>query len=283
MTVAKLGRTSNAGRRFADVRRLAGPTFFSLAVAALISVAGVGGYLARSGEVDRLDDRLAALTESVGASSGVVDSATERVLQLTAENQRLATDLNASNDLSADLASRLANVEAAVQSTVDLETSLEALVDERDQLRDDLSELNSVFGAQSERLEDLKTVESFGPIGNPLLFDESTDAWVTQPVCTGSMEPTIGCEDLLVVYQPEVTDLDVGDIIIFRRPGLNCEGFVNGSLLLHRITRVISSPTDGLMFETKGDANASIDPCRAPVSTVTGKVLAIIQNSRLPG
>ena len=97
------------------------------------------------------------------------------------------------------------------------------------------------------------------------------------------MEPTIGCEDLLVVYRPGITDLDVGDIIIFQRPGPNCQGFVPGGFLLHRITRVISSPTDGLAFETKGDSNFSIYPCRAPVSTVTGKVLAIVKNSRLPG
>jgi len=81
-----------------------------------------------------------------------------------------------------------------------------------------------------------------------------------------------------------VTDLDVGDIIIFRRPDATCDGFVPGSFLLHRITRVTSSAADGgLAFETKGDANASIDPCRVPVSSVTGKVLAVVQNSRLPG
>ena len=33
------------------------------------------------------------------------------------------------------------------------------------------------------------------------------------------------------------------DIIIFQRPGPNCQGFVTGSFLLHRITRVIYTPT----------------------------------------
>lgn len=265
------------------IRRIVGPTFFILAVATLVAFAGVGGYVARADEVDRLDRQFTALTTEVGESNDFVGTATDRIVELSDENQQLAADLDASNDLAQDLAARLASVEAAVQSTVDLETSLEALLSERDQLRDDLSEVRSALDIQADRLTELKTVESFGPIGNPLLFDESTDAWVTQPVCTGSMEPTIGCEDLLVVYRPTVTDLDVGDIIIFQRPGLNCQGFVPGSFLLHRITRVVSSPTDGLMFETRGDANISVDPCRAPVSSVTGKVLAIIQNSRLPG
>jgi signal peptidase I len=202
---------------------------------------------------------------------------------LSEENQRLAADLDTATDLNQDLSSRLANLEAAVQSTTDLETSLEGLVEERDQLREDLTSATSSLNTQTERLDELVPIESFGPAGTPLLFDESTDAWVTQPVCTGSMEPTIGCEDLLVVYKPTITDLDVGDIIIFRRPDLTCNGYVPGSFLLHRITRVVSSPTDGLMFETKGDANAAIDPCRAPVSSVTGKVLAIVQNSRMPG
>ena len=263
------------------VARLAGPTFFILAIASLIVAAGTGGYLARSTEVDRLDRQLAALTTEVGDNGESVDAASARVVVLSELNLQLASDLDVSEDLAQDLAGRLASVEAAVQSTVDLETSLEALIQERDQLRDDFAEVNSAFTIQSVRMNDLKSIESFGPIDNPLLFDESTNTWVTQPVCTGSMEPAIGCEDLLVVYRPTVTDLDVGDIIIFQRPGLNCQGFVPGSFLLHRITRVVSSATDGLAFETKGDANLSIDPCRAPVSTVTGKVLAVIQNSRL--
>lgn len=286
MTVANLG-DSDAAPRFAGARRIAsivlGPTFFILGISTLVVLAGVAGYIARDDEVERLDAQLAALTSEVGTNSDVVDTATARVVALSEENQRLAVDLDASTDLSQDLAARLANVEAAVQSTTDLETSLEGLIEERDQLRDDFSELNGTVTAQTARLEELKTVESFGPIGNPLLFDETTDAWVTQPVCTGSMEPTIGCEDLLVVYRPTVTDLDVGDIIIFQRPAPNCQGFVAGSFLLHRITRVVSSNNGLLAFETKGDNNPSIDPCRAPVTSVTGKVLAVVQNSRLLG
>lgn len=287
MTVADPGEQAIRGARFATIRatvsRLAAPTFFILAFAALVVVAGVGGYLARTGEVDRLDRQLAALSGEVGGTNDLVESTTARVLELTDENSRLAADLDTSNNLSADLAARLAGVEAAVQSTTDLETSLEALVAERDQLRESMGELTGAYDLQEERLGELSEIESFGPIGNPLLFDGAADAWVTQPVCTGSMEPSIGCEDLLVVYRPTVTDLDVGDIIIFRRPDATCDGFVSGSFLLHRITRVVSSAEGGLMFETKGDANVSIDPCRAPVASVTGKVLAVVQNSRLPG
>ncbi len=286
MTVAELGDSGDSPR-FAGARRIAsvvlGPTFFILGISTLVVLAGVAGYIARDDEVDRLDAQLAALTSQVGENNDVVETATARVVALSEENQALAAELDASTDLSQDLAARLANVEAAVQSTTDLETSLEGLIEERDQLRDDFSELNGSFVAQTARLEELKTVESFGPIGNPLLFDETTDAWVTQPVCTGSMEPTIGCEDLLVVYRPTVTDLDVGDIIIFQRPGPNCQGFVTGSFLLHRITRVVSTNEGLLAFETKGDNNPSIDPCRAPVTSVTGKGLAVVQNSRLLG
>lgn len=288
MTVADPGDSAIPPARMAAIRatlgRLAAPTFFILAFATLVVVAGVGGYLARTGEVDRLDRQLTALSSEVGGTNDLAEAATARVLELTDENSRLAADLSASNDLSTELAARLASVEAAVQSTTDLETSLEALVTERDQLRESMGELTGAYDLQEERLGELREIESFGPIGNPLLFDDATDAWVTQPVCTGSMEPSIGCEDLLVVYRPTVTDLDVGDIIIFRRPDATCEGFVSGSFLLHRITRVVSSAEDGgLAFETKGDANLSVDPCRAPVGSVTGKVLAVIQNSRLPG
>jgi signal peptidase I len=286
VTVAELGDSANSPR-FAGARQIAsivlGLTFFILGISTLVVLAGVAGYIARDNEIERLDRQLTALTTEVGENNGVVETATGRVVALSEENQQLSASLDASNNLSQNLASRLATVESAVQSTTDLKTSLKGLIEERNQLRDDLSELNGTFAAQTVRFDELKTVESFGPIGNPLLFDETTDAWVTQPVCTGSMESTIGCEDLLVVYRPTVTNLDVGDIIIFQRPSPNCQGFVNGSFLLHRITRVVSSNSGGLEFETKGDHNPSRDPCRAPVSSVTGKVLAVVQNSRLLG
>ena len=287
MTVADPGGRVMPGTRLESIRsailRIAGPTFFILAFAGLVVVAGIGGYLARTAEVDRLDRQLAALSSQVGEDNDVVGAATARVLELTEENSRLAADLDASEDHAADLATRLASVEAAVQSTTDLETSLEELVAERDQLRESIGELTASNDLQAERFEELSAIDSFGPAGNPLLFDTATDAWVTAPLCTGSMEPTIGCEDLLVVYEPNSTDLDLGDIIIFRRPNLTCDGYVLGSFLLHRITRVVTDSNGGLAFETKGDNNAAVDPCRVPVDNVTGKVLAIIQNSRLSG
>jgi hypothetical protein len=42
--------------------QVVGPTFFILVMATLVFVAGAGGYLARTDEVDRLDHQLAALT-----------------------------------------------------------------------------------------------------------------------------------------------------------------------------------------------------------------------------
>ncbi|MDA0352629.1 MAG: signal peptidase I [Chloroflexi bacterium] len=286
MTVAELERSRARRPRFSGIRRIvgrSGGSFFMLALAPIVVLAGVGGYLARSSELSSLDNRISALTTQVTANTEVTERATERVVTLSEENQRLAADLDVAQDLNADLTTRLASVEAAVQSTTDLETSLEALVAERDQLRDDLSTATGSLTVQGERLAALQPIQSFGPAGDPLLFDGSTEAWLAQPVCTGSMEPTIDCDDVLVVYRAAVTDLDVGDIIIFQRPAASCEGIVAGSYLLHRITRVVSSPTEGLMFETKGDANESVDPCLAPVTSITGKVLAIVQNSKVPG
>jgi signal peptidase I len=287
VTVAKSGETElpRARTRLAAInsamRRAVGPSLFVVGISVLMVLAAGAGYVARGAEVDRLDQQLNDLTTSVADSNASVSAATERVVDLSAENQQLSSDLDAALDLNEEFSGRLASLESAVQSTTDLETSLEALVQERDQLREDLSSLTGAYDVLNDRFANLKTIESFGPNGNPLLFDEGTDAWVSQPVCTGSMEPTIGCDDLLVVYKPTVTDLDVGDIIIFQRPEANCGGFVPGEYLLHRITRVVSSPPDGLMFETKGDSNALADPCRVPVSRVTGKITAIVQNSRL--
>lgn len=278
MTVA--GRVVPSIRRpgVRGLRRLFGPVVLLSGVSVLVALAAVAGYLTRGEEVERLDRQLAALTSEVGDGSQALDDATLRVLALSAEATDLRTQLDASERQVTALSTELASLEAAAQSSVNLETSLSELVAAHDQLQLDYA----ATLAELQRWSTVREIESFGPQGNPLLINEAADAWVAQPVCTGSMEPAIGCDDLLVVYSPGITDLDVGDIITFKRPAAGCEGTVDGAFLLHRITRVVSANGNGLQFETRGDANAAPDPCLVPVASVTSKVLAVIHDSKLP-
>lgn len=71
-------------------------------------------------------------------------------------------------------------------------------------------------------------------------------------VLSGSMEPTIHVGDIVVVRQIPAASARVGDIVTFRDPT------DADKLITHRVRKV--SLADGVVaFETKGDANSSIE------------------------
>ena len=78
-------------------------------------------------------------------------------------------------------------------------------------------------------------------------------------VLTGSMEPTISTNDLIIVR--ETNDYEVNDIVVFQD---------HSSLVVHKIIRI-----DGEEIVTKGDANDTED---APISVkqIKGEVVSII-------
>lgn len=78
-------------------------------------------------------------------------------------------------------------------------------------------------------------------------------------VLTGSMEPTISVNDLIIVK--ETNDYQVGDIVVFQD---------HSSLVVHKIIRI-----DGEEIVTKGDANDTED---SPINIkqIKGEVVSII-------
>jgi signal peptidase len=83
----------------------------------------------------------------------------------------------------------------------------------------------------------------------------------------GSMEPAIHLGSVIDVSKVKATDLKPGDIVTLKES--------NDVVVTHRITRVVQLP-DGLYIETKGDANATVDPVLVPASAVTGRVDASV-------
>ena len=79
----------------------------------------------------------------------------------------------------------------------------------------------------------------------------------------GSMEPAIHLGAATEVSQVQPADLRPGDIVTMRE--------ADGVVVSHRITRILQQP-NGTFLETKGDANAAVDPVLTPVSDVTGRV-----------
>jgi signal peptidase I len=81
------------------------------------------------------------------------------------------------------------------------------------------------------------------------------------------MEPSIHLGSAIVVTSVQPADLRPGDVVTLKD--------ANGTLVSHRITRVVQLPA-GLYVETKGDANAAPDPVLVPASEVVGRIDASI-------
>lgn len=90
---------------------------------------------------------------------------------------------------------------------------------------------------------------------NPALF-----GWSSAIVVSGSMEPALSVDDLLLIHQE--ADYSPGDIITFQS---------SDSLVTHRI---IAEGPEG--FVTQGDANNTADTHPVAPEQITGRVVAAI-------
>lgn len=87
-------------------------------------------------------------------------------------------------------------------------------------------------------------------------------------VMTASMTPAIVPGDVVVVADRDPATISEGDVITFTRGS-------NEVPVTHRVTTVIER-TDGLAFETKGDANSDPDASHVPAGNVVGMVILTI-------
>ena len=91
----------------------------------------------------------------------------------------------------------------------------------------------------------------------------TTHPWVT--VASGSMRPTLEVGDLVIIQGTPASSIQVGDIIVFDSP--------EGSLTIHRVTRIQTLQNGTILFKTKGDANPSEDADWIPEQSVHGRVI----------
>ena len=87
-------------------------------------------------------------------------------------------------------------------------------------------------------------------------------------VMTGSMEPEIREDSLLVVQKTPPEDIAPGDVISFFSPDPMLEGAVN----THRVVRV-EKENGRIQFITKGDANVIEDTYPVDASALVGKAV----------
>lgn len=113
----------------------------------------------------------------------------------------------------------------------------------------------------------LATLSSAAPSINEILSGlKDVDVYPVQP--TGSMEPTINGNSLLLVRPIRFADLRKGDVIVFRAPK-------DGYLVVHRIWGISSG---GSVLITRGDNNKSNDPWFVTEKLVVGLVVGVIRN-----
>jgi signal peptidase I len=84
-------------------------------------------------------------------------------------------------------------------------------------------------------------------------------------VLSGSMEPTIGTGDVVVVRKIAPLDARPGDVVTFRSPEDPAK------IITHRVTRM-EATGDSVGFVTKGDANTGTEQWAVPTTGTIGKV-----------
>jgi len=98
-----------------------------------------------------------------------------------------------------------------------------------------------------------------------LRFFLATDAPLVV-VASGSMYPALEVGDLIIIQGVNVTNIKVGDIIVFNQDG-------QSAYTIHRVKEIQTFPDGTLQFITKGDANNSTDAKPVPKHHVKGCVL----------
>ncbi len=93
-------------------------------------------------------------------------------------------------------------------------------------------------------------------------------------VVTGSMEPAITEDALIVADQIPIENVKVGDIITFRSRSAE----MAGSIITHRVFKTDKSEDGKVLLYTKGDANSAEDVLPVDSGNYIGKVTKIMQN-----
>ena len=256
-------------------------TLLQAGAALVVGILALGGaYLGANLPDWRDDDETRATLE---ATQRELDEANARVAALTesrdADRSTLAT-------LSTQLGEKereLGNLQSALALSGPLSDQFGNLTNELATLKGQQATLQRDYDELLASMEPLVAIRTPELNGDALYLDRSVGGVTyTSAVCSGSMEPNITCNDLLVLYPPKVTDLAVGDIIYFRRQEVGCTGPMEGRFILHRIIQVTAG-TEGLAFRTQGDALDVADPCPVPASDVLYKLLTNIRNARIDG
>jgi len=258
-------------------------TLLSVAAALTIGMLALGGAYLGVHFPAWLNGDLQETRTTLVETQRSLDVANARIEELT---ESRSADRAMIADLSTRLGERerdLGTLQAALALSGPLSDQYGTMTDELSTLKANYSTLQRDYEELVASMEPLVAIRTPELSGDALYLDRSVNGVTyTGAVCSGSMEPNITCEDLLVLYPPKVTDLGVGDIIYFRRQAPGCTGPMEGRFMLHRIIQVTAG-SEGLAFRTQGDALDVADACPVPAIDVLYKLLTNIRNARVDG
>jgi signal peptidase I len=260
----------------------------ALVAAGAVSVAE--GRSAVRLEEDIRSARAAAdrLTREIGSREAEVRLLRERIADLEGANTALQSSFEQQALLFADSKQLIGQLEGALGGSGELAGRFTLLSEQHSVLQSQYALLQSQHAQALASRDQLQAkLGTLTPIltpevsGTALYLDRTVPGVTyTGAICSGSMEPNITCQDLLVLYEPRVTDLSVGDVIYFKKRDNGCATYVDGRFMLHRITSLVLN-SQGLHFRTKGDNLANTDPCLVHESDVLFKLLTVVKNARI--
>ncbi len=86
-------------------------------------------------------------------------------------------------------------------------------------------------------------------------------------IISGSMEPTISVNDIVIVKEVDQSEIKRGDIIAFKH---------KGETITHRIVNISKSENGELLYTTQGDANNTEDEDKITFDEIEGKCIKVI-------
>lgn len=102
------------------------------------------------------------------------------------------------------------------------------------------------------------------------------------PVEGTSMRPHIVTGDLVVLHGVIPSQIRVGEIIAVNVPKTAQQQYSLPPRVVHRVVKIEHPLGKGLVFQTKGDANAGPDVFQTPASDVIGSVVTVIPYAGYP-
>lgn len=262
---------------------------FALYTVIMVAAGLLGGHYLRDGEVDDLRGRLGDLTaevgaahREVGAANAEIDNLEGRAVELVAEANGLQARLAASDRQLGAKDAEIVGLEQRLSDSEMLTGEVDDVTRELDDLRRSHSTLLEAHEALQQQWSTVVPITSPDIAGDLLFLDRSVqDVFTTRAICSGSMEPNITCDDLVILYRPAtISDLDIGDIIYFGKRSADCSGSLEGRFTLHRIESLVIGP-DGISFRTRGDALSASDRCLVPEADVLLKLLTTVRDGRI--